>query len=637
MTSKGHVKVPPPRPLTDSESTHSLTQWRINFKQYCKRDEAFKLFLQSDTTWDASRENYGFEADHGNRSPIQLADDLEDFLHMLASFLPHGYITEKIVRKSTSLSSAFAIIEENFGLVPSQESWCDFATLSRAPNEPYRQFYDRMVSFVTKHLMAEDVKNTEVDGVIIPRGGDQLTVSLLNMVALNWIQKLHPDLLKIVRTEYSKELRENTALAALVPRISLSVDAMLSKYDKVPALNFVAGSDKEAHGLKEGGQVLKVNSGRQQNSGGGNSNRRKGGMFCPGCFYLGNRAKAKINYKHYPSSCPRSASLVAMIEAEELEDGDSGTVYYDNHSNNLHHQDTLMIPVRTVMSTDRVKQDLKQVTVPKDSADFMCDILENKSLMDSIILRLSSSIQRAPSPSLLISLNGFPTTAIIDEGSELNCIDFKYAIICRIQLGNSELIARSAGNHNMQVKGQAKDDVQIKVLSTGDGACMNLGKCVVIDNLGVDLLIGQPAKIKHEITTKPHLDEVVFKDTGGNIHTCNSSQHHGSEIPAEVLRVKQCMSIYPGEMWTSQLSQKFSCVRKVLVSPRREAQNVGMVPTFLSVSKDGLIHIPNNSDNIWTFKKTNTWRTLDKQLAQIRHAFQNCMFRKRQILHLLKK
>ena len=42
--------------------------------------------------------------------------------------------------------------------------------------------------------------------------------------------------MKIVRTEYSKELRDNTALAALVPRISLSVDAMLSKYDKVPAV-----------------------------------------------------------------------------------------------------------------------------------------------------------------------------------------------------------------------------------------------------------------------------------------------------------------------------------------------------------------------------------------------------------------
>ena len=78
-----------------------------------------------------------------------------------------------------------------------------------------------MVSFVTKHLMSGNTKNDEVDGVVIPEGEDQLTVSLLNMVALNWIQKLHPNLLQIVRTEYSKELRENTALATLVPRLSL--------------------------------------------------------------------------------------------------------------------------------------------------------------------------------------------------------------------------------------------------------------------------------------------------------------------------------------------------------------------------------------------------------------------------------
>ena len=195
-----YVKVPPPRPLTDAETTHTLTQWKTNFRQYCKRDDSYKLFLQSSTTWDATQDNYGFRAVVDGREPVQIADDLEDFLLMLASFLPHGYITDKIVKKSSSFSSAFAIIEEHFGLAPSQETWCDFVALSRAPNEPYRQFYDRLVSFASKHLMKENVKNTEVDGVFVATGGDQLTVSMLNMITLQWLQKLHPELLKIVRT-----------------------------------------------------------------------------------------------------------------------------------------------------------------------------------------------------------------------------------------------------------------------------------------------------------------------------------------------------------------------------------------------------------------------------------------------------
>ena len=185
--SKMQIKVPPPRQLTNEETTHTLSQWRINYKQYCKRDDAFKPFLLATTRWNAGQTNYGFTAAINNRQPEVLASDLEDFLYMLASFLPHGYITDKIVKKSTSFESAFAIIEENYGLVPSQETLCDFPTLSRMPNEPYRQLYDRMVSFVTKHLMNRSATLPEVDGIAIPEGGDQLSVSLLNLVALQWI------------------------------------------------------------------------------------------------------------------------------------------------------------------------------------------------------------------------------------------------------------------------------------------------------------------------------------------------------------------------------------------------------------------------------------------------------------------
>ena len=80
-----------------------------------------------------------------------------------------------------------------------------------------------------------------LENVLVPTGGDSLTVSMMNIIALTWLQKIHPDLLKIVRTEFSKELRENTALAALVPRIALSIDAMLAKYDKVSVVNLVVG------------------------------------------------------------------------------------------------------------------------------------------------------------------------------------------------------------------------------------------------------------------------------------------------------------------------------------------------------------------------------------------------------------
>ena len=107
------VKVLPPRPLSSTETVHSLSQWKINFKQYCKKDEAFKFFLRATTRWDKTKQHAGFTENVGNKSPEQLQEDLEDFLLMLASYLPHGYITDKLVSKSTSFESAFVIIEDH--------------------------------------------------------------------------------------------------------------------------------------------------------------------------------------------------------------------------------------------------------------------------------------------------------------------------------------------------------------------------------------------------------------------------------------------------------------------------------------------------------------------------------------------
>ena len=107
------VKVLPPRALTDKETTHSLTQWKVNFKQYCKKDDLYRHFLLATTEWDATEANYGFTANVGTRTPAILGEEVQDFLYMLTSYMPHGYITDKVLKKSLSFESAFLIIEEH--------------------------------------------------------------------------------------------------------------------------------------------------------------------------------------------------------------------------------------------------------------------------------------------------------------------------------------------------------------------------------------------------------------------------------------------------------------------------------------------------------------------------------------------
>ena len=68
---------------------------------------------------------------------------------------------------------------------------------------------------------------------------DLMTIYLMNMVALQWLRKLHNSLIEIVKTEYSNELRSNLKLADLVPCIAPNIDSFLRRYDQGGTTNKV--------------------------------------------------------------------------------------------------------------------------------------------------------------------------------------------------------------------------------------------------------------------------------------------------------------------------------------------------------------------------------------------------------------
>lgn len=98
MASK-HIKFAPPRPLAESEDTHSLSRWKTNFKNYCKKDPDYVHFLKSTTVWRSDQPNYGFTENVGDKTPDVLEEHVKDFLHLLASYLPHGFLTDKLLKK----------------------------------------------------------------------------------------------------------------------------------------------------------------------------------------------------------------------------------------------------------------------------------------------------------------------------------------------------------------------------------------------------------------------------------------------------------------------------------------------------------------------------------------------------------
>ena len=215
---------------------------------------------------------------------------------------------------SKSFLNAFAIIEEHYGLLPSQETFLDLEALNKQTGESYRQYYERLAAHVRQHLMA--TAGAAVDGATVPAGGDRLTVSHMNMIALMWIRKIHPELLNIIRTEYSLELRANTSLASLVPRIAVSVDCLLAKYDKVGQVNLLQHNDDEDDSSQA--KVCRTFLKKKVKPG----EKRINSPFCPGCFYLGQKMKTSVHFKHLPAECPREPAVVNFLQAEkDLLDG----------------------------------------------------------------------------------------------------------------------------------------------------------------------------------------------------------------------------------------------------------------------------------------------------------------------------
>ena len=227
------VRNPPPRMLQMVETLHSLNHWKTAFRTYYRRDSYFKAFLLPQATWSNSAEhNYGQDEDTDGTNITGTAadkgEDLRDFLNTLAGYLPFPYLTEKIIDGTTNLQQVWDIIYDHYGVSVTSETFLDYVTIKLNTGETYRRFFDRLLAHARLHLPKASIT---VNG-INTGNGESMTVALMNFIALDWLNKINPHLVSIVKNDYSPELRDNVQLSDLVPRISNNIfDAFSPQYD----------------------------------------------------------------------------------------------------------------------------------------------------------------------------------------------------------------------------------------------------------------------------------------------------------------------------------------------------------------------------------------------------------------------
>ena len=227
------VRNPPPRMLQMVETLHSLNHWKTAFRTYYRRDSYFKAFLLPQATWSNSAEhNYGQDEDTNRtnitRTASDKGEDLRDFLNTLAGYLPFPYLTEKIIDGTTNLQQVWDIIYDHYGVSVTSETFLDYVTIKLNTGETYRRFFDRLLAHARLNLPKASIT---VNG-INTGNGESMTVALMNFIALDWLNKINPHLVSIVKNDYSPELRDNVQLSDLVPRISNNIfDAFSPQYD----------------------------------------------------------------------------------------------------------------------------------------------------------------------------------------------------------------------------------------------------------------------------------------------------------------------------------------------------------------------------------------------------------------------
>ena len=132
-------------------------------------------------------------------------------------------------------------------------------------------------------------------------------------------------------------------------------------------------------------------------------------------------------------------------------------------------------------------------------------------------LKQNDKVRKEKSPLVAILIKNIIFLATVEKGSEINCMDEKFAINNKIQFIPTLCTAKAAGSNSMKLAGQTFQYIVLDVQGSEFPVPWNLGKVVIVSNLGLDILVGEPGKADNKIITIPHRKLSQTVDSTGNV------------------------------------------------------------------------------------------------------------------------
>ena len=197
---------------------------------------------------------------------------------------------------------------------------------------------------------------------------------------------------------------------------------------------------------------------------------------------------------------------------------------------------------------------------------------------------------KAASPRLVGDIGGNSFTAVIDEGSELNCIDYQFAVDMNIEIADTDAGATAAGENPVQIAGVTARNFIFYTAAGEARIPIDCQKAVVVYNLGSEVLVGEPGKFYNDIRTSARSRTIILKHDGRTYkkpYLESSGRHYG------LARLRHQQTICSGDSVRLPVPAHLSTERTFLLTPRR-GQTRWFEPGFYQ-QQDGALVVTNTS------------------------------------------
>ena len=178
---------------------------------------------------------------------------------------------------------------------------------------------------------------------------------------------------------------------------------------------------------------------------------------------------------------------------------------------------------------------------------------------------------------------------MVDSGAEVNVIDREFAQTLKIETIASTTAAQAANKIPLDVFGQSKEPISVECLTETGSKMLYLGIVLIVNNLGVPCLLGEPAKLVNNIICLPR-HKLILLASGPDVHY---AKYDANEVKYTLARAPVHTILNPGDQLCYKLPEQFKAEAYVAVSPRPNTES-WLSPT-VAISNDCSVYLTNSS------------------------------------------